>query len=230
MSLRILIVAGGRLPAAETTALLRFMGHQVLAASNAEEAIQAATAFKLQLVLIDWSLPIATSVGREPIFDGVPIIAVGNADEADRFFSVGLPGFSGFEQVPCDRSELARLVDWAEDRTFARQDEEKLDAWLVGPPKERRSRRWGNAYLPHEAVVFRLYGGMRDGQELTGDRAAHLYDELDWQPLNRSFRACRTRRVGRGGGTTERHRYFVEAVMQAKDRILVIARHDGGVE
>ncbi|HQU42681.1 MAG: hypothetical protein B7Z73_06535 [Planctomycetia bacterium 21-64-5] len=232
MSLRVFVVDHGRLAADGVAGLLRFMGHQVHAASCAEAALEEALGFRPDLALIDWTIPAAAEVCRELALSGTCIIAVGSHADACRVREAGEECVADFLAAPCDRSKLSKVLATVQDDVFARRDEAKLGSWGRDVYGElwRRQRHWTALA---ERTVFRLYGGIRDGQELFGDRAARLYTQLGEDPLHRIFLACRCCYVRDPDGAysmTVRHRYFVESVARSADQTLVIARSLGACD
>jgi CheY-like chemotaxis protein len=230
MSLRVFVVDHGRLAADGVAGLLRFMGHQVHAASCAEAALEEALGFRPDLALIDWTIPAAAEVCRGLALSGTCIIAVGSHADVCRAGEAGEECVAGFLAAPCDRSKLSKVLATVQDDVFARRDEAKLGPGGLDVGRELRRRHW---MALAETTVFRLYGGIRDGQELFGDRAASLYTKLRSDPLHRTFLACRVRRVStteRLVEFVERHQYFVESVTRSADQTLVIARSLGAYD
>lgn len=227
MSIRIFVIDRGRLNADGLTALLRFMGHAVHAASCVETALDEALAFRPDLALVDFTMSDAGQVCRALALSGTRIIAVGSHQPDCLGREPTETEVADFIAIPCDRSALSKMLARAEEEILDRQDHEKLGSW--GSPAHRALQRQYWTHLA-ETTVVRLYGGTRDGQELCGDRAAHLYRILGEDPLHRTFFACRNRhkRVLDGyAWVTERHRYFVEAVMKTPEHTLIIARSLG---
>ena len=229
MSIRIFVIDRGRLKADDLIALLRFMGHAVYAASCVETVLEEALAFRPDLAMVDFTISDAGQVCRALELSGTRIIAVGSNEPECLVREAAEPGLAGFIALPFDRSELSKMLAKAEEEILDRQDEEKLGGWRRAVHRELQRRHWTHLA---ETTVVRLHGGSRDGQELCGDRAAHLYRILGEDPLHRTFVACRNRykRVLDGyAWVTERHRYFVEAVLKTPKQTLLIARSCGVV-
>jgi CheY-like chemotaxis protein len=228
MSIRVFVIDGGRLAAEGVTALLRFMGHTVHTAGDAESVLDEALAFRPDLALIDWAMPDAEEVCRAMALSGSRLVALGSVAHERPFREAAEARLAAFLTLPCDRSTLSHVLTTAEDDIFERRDQMKCGVWQSPLQREVGRRYW--IYLA-ETTVFRLYGGTRDGQELFGDRAASLYYKLGEEPLHRTFFACRSRLLIEKRRTfriVERHRYFVEAVLTSPDRTLMIARSCGG--
>jgi hypothetical protein len=170
---------------------------------------------------------VASPIGGLQVAAG--LVAVGNAADARHFQDGAETQVYRFLSVPCDRSELSQVLASAEDDVFECREDTEADQQF------RRLSAVGRRYREYIArvTVFRLEGGARDGQELFGDRAAKLYDDLDGRPLHRTFLACRRRLVHRHSRSmhksrfleiTERHPYVVESVTELPDQILIVAR------
>lgn len=220
MPLRVFIVDRGRLSAEGVAELIRFMGHEVRAVSRVDGLLDEALGFQADLALIDWSLPAAVELCQELSLSGARLYAFASHPDAIGFDRARDAGVQGFLSAPCDRSKLSKLLSTVQEDVFLRRDEVKVGG-------ESRWKRW---LALVEAAVVRFYGGTRDGQVLSGDRAAQIYRMLYDDPLNRTFLACRKRLVWRDGepvSRIERHRYFVEEVRKSADQLLMIARSLG---
>ena len=239
MSLKVLIAADDDRDTVDSlVALLRFMGCEVRAVSDAETALHDACQFKPDVILVDLTMPLveiplATKHFRQnPAVARTRLVALGRLARICRHGDAGKMDFD-FVMDSCTRAEMSDVMKRVTDSILRERDHVKLEQIESGQPRKRRSRRWVRPRWKQKPVLIRMFGGMRDGQELTGEQAEHLYEELNipdnFEAFDRTFLACRTRRH-RQGITTERHRYYVETVMESATRIVIIARYYGGVE
>lgn len=226
MSLRVFVVDSGYLAAEGMIALLQFMGHRACAASCPERALDEALGFRPDVSLLDWTMPAAEQLRSELILSGTPIIAVAGGAAARELRQAGDARFAAVLALPCPRAELSKVLANVEDEVFRRRRELDDAAMLELLRSEIAHWRWLKRTL-----VIRLYGGMRDGQELRGRRAAELYRRLGEAPEGRSFLANRFRRI-KGDlydddeeiTVIDRERYVVEKVTKSPSGTLIIAR------
>jgi signal transduction histidine kinase/ActR/RegA family two-component response regulator len=115
--LRMLIVDDNRDAADSLAMLLRINGHDIRTAYDGAEALQTASDFHPDVVLLDIGLPkmdgheVATQIRREPWGRPICLIAVtGWSDEADRAKSRAA-GFNHHLVKPLDTAHLAELLD-----------------------------------------------------------------------------------------------------------------------
>jgi len=235
MSLKVLIADDDRDSVDSLATLVRFMGCEVQTVSDVATALQEASRFKPDVFLVDLAMgaaevpSVAKQFREDPALKRTPLVAFGRlgnvcsrCDASDFSFD--------FVMKACTRLGLSNVLSRVQDAIATNTDRLKNEE-----AEERRksgcpARRVKFTFWEKRQIVFRLVGGMRDGQELTGERAQRLYRDLDYHPIYRSFLAGRARRVGTAGVTKDRHRYFVRTVMKTADRIVVIARYYGGVE
>jgi signal transduction histidine kinase/ActR/RegA family two-component response regulator len=115
--LRMLIVDDNRDAADSLAMLLRINGHEIRTAYDGAEALQTASDFHPDVVLLDIGLPkmdgheVAQHIRREPWGQPLCLIAVtGWSDEADRAKSRAA-GFDHHLVKPLDTAHLAQLLD-----------------------------------------------------------------------------------------------------------------------
>jgi CheY-like chemotaxis protein len=119
-SLRVLIVDDNRDAADSLAMLLRITGNETRTAYDGPEALQLASEFRPDAVLLDIGLPkmdgheVAQQIRREPWGQRICLIAVtGWSDETDREKSRAA-GFDHHLVKPLDTAHLAQLLDTVE--------------------------------------------------------------------------------------------------------------------
>ncbi len=119
-SLRVLIVDDNRDAADSLAMLLRITGNETRTAYDGPEALQVASEFRPDAVLLDIGLPkmdgheVAQQIRREPWGQRICLIAVtGWSDETDREKSRAA-GFDHHLVKPLDTAHLAQLLDTVE--------------------------------------------------------------------------------------------------------------------
>jgi len=119
-SLRVLIVDDNRDAADSLAMLLRITGNETRTAYDGPEALQLASEFRPDAVLLDIGLPkmdgheVAQQIRREPWGQRICLIAVtGWSDETDRAKSRAA-GFDHHLVKPLDTAHLAQLLDTLE--------------------------------------------------------------------------------------------------------------------
>ncbi|HVC94797.1 MAG TPA: response regulator, partial [Pirellulales bacterium] len=152
------------------TKLLRFMGHEVHIASDVPSAIHEAPLFGPDVVLVDFVVPaievqdLAEQFRRNPSLAKTPLVAVGRLAGVCQHAESGESAFDGLVTLPSTRAELARLLARVQAKKISNVDQIRSEQW-----RERRAKR--EAYLQSPSpgmkrIIFRFFGGMRDGQEL----------------------------------------------------------------
>jgi CheY-like chemotaxis protein len=122
-SLRVLIVDDNRDAADSLAMLLRITGNEIRTSYDGLEALQVASDFRPEVVLLDIGLPkidgheVAQRLRREPWGQRICLIAVtGWSDESDRARSRAA-GFDHHLVKPLDTGHLAKLLDSLERST-----------------------------------------------------------------------------------------------------------------
>lgn len=204
------------------------MGHKTCAVSCAQRVIDAALRFQPDVSLLDWAIRPDDQLCLKLALSGTPIVAVAGSADARRLRQAGDARFAAVLSLPCPRAELSKLLADLEDEVVRQQ--RALDDAVAAEAYKSQIAKW--QWLM-QTLVIRFYGGMRDGQELMGQRAVDLYRLLNEAPLGRSFLACRFRCVTdrcdyeEAFKIIERQRYFVEDVVKSPSGISVVARYHG---
>lgn len=225
MSLRVFIVDSGRMEADGMLALLQFMGHQIRAVPGAERILDEALEFRADVSLLDWTVRAAEQRCSELALSGAPIVAVAGSADARALGQAADGRFAAVMALPCSRAELSKVLAKVEDEVYQRRRE--FDDLTAMECFQTYLAEWQRLM---QTLVIRFYGGMRDGQELTGRRAIDLYHRLGEVPAGRSFRAKRLRRVRPTESDEEitvvdEQRYVVQNVIKTPSQTLIVARH-----